>query len=162
MKRLVVLRHAKSSWDSEGVSDIDRPLKTRGINDAYALSRELKELLKGIDLVLCSPANRALHTAAIFSEGVGFAAEKIKVTAKIYEANESALRKLIMEVDSTVNTLMVVGHNPTFTYFVNEMLPHPIYELPTTGCVIFNFDIESWAQLASSKLTEYTIHSPQR
>lgn len=157
-----MLRHAKSSWDSEGVSDINRPLKTRGITDAYTLSRELKERLKGMDLVLCSPANRALHTATIFSEGAGFSAEKIKVTPLIYEASESALRKLITGVDSAVNTLMIIGHNPTFTYFVNEILPHPIYELPTTGCVIFDFDIDSWANMAPAKLTEYTIHTPQR
>ena len=68
MKTLYIVRHAKSSWKYEGVDDIDRPLKERGIKDAHFLSKHLSKKIKRPDVFLSSSANRALHTAVIFCE----------------------------------------------------------------------------------------------
>ncbi len=161
-KELFVLRHAKSSWDEADKHDIDRALKTRGINDAHEVSKRAADRLKDIDLVLCSPANRAMHTAMIFAETLNIPLEKVQFNRNIYEADESTIDHMVKQLPDSVDKVMIVGHNPAFTYFVNNYLPNPIYNLPTTGLVGFKFECKRWSDISKKNLKSSFHEFPGR
>lgn len=147
MKKLFLIRHAKSSWKHEGVLDMDRPLKGGGIRDAYNSAQWLNEHSDSPQLILSSPATRALHTALIFSKGLGYPIADIKIEEKLYEATRQDLTQVVQSIDDSCQAVMVFGHNPTITNFVNRCIDHRIDNVPTTGVACLKFDIDSWAQL---------------
>ena len=79
MKTLYIVRHAKSSWDYEGIEDIDRPLKKRGIHDAHLVSKFLAAKINKPDVFISSSANRALHTAVIFCDNLKYHRRRIPI-----------------------------------------------------------------------------------
>lgn len=144
MKTLHLVRHGKSSWDMPGISDIDRPLIEKGMNNAYSMSREL-EIKYGIpDMIICSSANRAIHTAIIFARTMRAKMGIIKIDEKIYEASTSTIIDIIEETSSKINKLLIVGHNPTFTDLANLFLPQHLDNLPTLGIVTMRFETKDW------------------
>lgn len=147
MKKLFLIRHAKSSWKHEGVLDMDRPLKGRGIRDAYNSAQWLNEQSDSPQLILSSPATRALHTAIIFSKGLGYPMAEIKIVEQLYEATLQDLTKVVKSIEDECESAMVFGHNPTVTNFVNRCIDHRINNVPTTGVACLKFDINSWAEL---------------
>ena len=86
MKTLYIVRHAKSSWEYEGIEDIDRPLKRRGIKDAHLMSKFLSKEIDRPDVFVSSSANRALHTALIFCENFEYPLSNIKIKSKYYSS----------------------------------------------------------------------------
>jgi phosphohistidine phosphatase len=150
MKRLLIIRHAKSSWKFAGLSDKERPLNERGLRDAPFMAKTLVE--KGIlpDLMVTSNAVRAMTTAAIFAQNIGYSKGDLKVKPEIYEASIETIYKVVESFDDTANTVFVFGHNPTFTYFANEFLNEPISNIPTCGIVAIEFDIENWGEIRNS------------
>ena len=161
-KELFVLRHAKSSWDEPDRDDIDRSLTTRGINDAYSIANRLTKQLKMVDLILTSHANRATHTSAIFAGVIGYPFEKIRVTSKIYEVSEIQLVKLVKELPDDLTRVLIVGHNPTFTYYVNRYLPKSIDNIPTAGIVGMSFNTSSWKDISRENLQSSFFEFPKK
>ena len=120
MKTLYIVRHAKSSWTYEGIKDIDRPLKKRGINDAYLVSKVLQKKVDRPNLFVSSCANRALHTAVIFSYAFNFPLANLKVSKSLYSFSDGYLIKtvkafelLIFPFEKSVNSVLPP---PTSTY----------------------------------------------
>jgi phosphohistidine phosphatase len=136
MKRLVVIRHAKSDWSDPWKDDFDRPLNERGKRDAPVMAERLKK--KGIlpDLIISSPAKRAKKTALIFAEKLGYDPEKILWEKDLYECSTADVYRLIRELGKDAGTLFVFGHNPTWTYFVNELAGVRIDNIPTCGIAV--------------------------
>ena len=161
-KELFVLRHAKSSWDDPNIDDIDRALTTRGIADAYSMANRLKKQLLGIDLILTSYANRAEHTATIFASTINYPVESIKITSNIYETSEVKLTTLIKELPNELSRVLIVGHNPTFTYFANRFLQSPIDNIPTTGIVGITFRIDTWNEISIDKVHSSFFEFPKK
>ena len=95
MKTLYIVRHAKSSWDLAGITDFDRPLNERGKRDAPRMAKRLKEKRVNPDLMLSSPAKRALSTCKRFAEGLGYAKDKIKTERGLYHADEDEIAAFI-------------------------------------------------------------------
>lgn len=147
MKKLFIIRHAKSSWDDPSLSDFDRPLNKRGKNDAPLMGKVL--LAEGVkaDCIIASPANRAITTAKTIAQEIGFTA-KIEENQKIYGAGTQDMIDIINEVDSSVNELLIFGHNPTFTYLAEELSEVRLGNLPTTGVVGIEFEFEDWAMVS--------------
>ena len=110
MRRLLLLRHAKSSWSDAGVRDHDRPLNARGRAAAPRVGSHLRDAGLVPDLVLCSSARRTCETVAGLALPDTVAVE---VTRDLYLADPDAVLDLVAAVDDAVATLMVVGHNPT-------------------------------------------------
>jgi len=154
-RELFILRHAKSSWSEVDKSDKDRPLKPKGIKDIAQLAKTVKETVKNLELIVTSSANRATHTSILFAEGVEFPLHKITINKKVYDADEAAIYSLISEQSADILSLMIVGHNPTLSYFVNSFLPDPIFELPTSGFVCLYFDTPDWASVKKESLVEF-------
>ena len=155
MKKLVLLRHAKSSWDNMGLSDFERPLNERGKRDAPIMGQHLakKRHLK-LDSIIASPAKRALKTAKIIAGELRFSEEKITKNSSIYGAGLAEMLSIISKIDDTLNTVMLVGHNPTFTTLAYYLTHNPVDNIPTCGVFCVDFDAKKWQDIteASGKL----------
>ncbi len=144
MKTLYLVRHAKSSWDYPELADIDRPLNSRGERNAPEMGKRLRS--KGIkpDLLLSSPANRALTTAHEIARAIGYPIEAVQSSRDIYHAGEAELLRIVQKQDDALSSLMVFGHNPGFTWFANSLAGENMLNIPTAGIVAIKFDCASW------------------
>ncbi|RNC87164.1 MAG: histidine phosphatase family protein [Winogradskyella sp.] len=143
MKTIIFVRHAKSSWKHD-VSDIDRPLKSRGINDALLISKELKLKNIEIDFVYTSPANRAASTCKIFMNSLNINDDKLLIVKDLYDFGGESVLKFITSLDNDYKTIMIFGHNFAFTSLINTLGDMYIDNLPTAGIAIIEFNIDSW------------------
>lgn len=147
MKRLYLVRHAKSSWEHEGISDFDRPLKGRGIRDAHTSSQWLLKQGEQPQLMVSSPATRAVHTALIFAKNLNYAYANIVLEEGIYSGDEQDLLDLVRTFDDRFDSVYLFGHNPTLTALVNLCIEHIIDKVPTTGVACLQFKTEHWSEL---------------
>jgi phosphohistidine phosphatase len=145
MKTLYIVRHAKSSWDNVNLPDFDRPLNTRGKTDAPRMGKRLKEKDVHPNLMLSSPAKRALSTSKRIAEVLNYPEKNIKTDKKLYHADAEDILSVIRDQKNRFEVLMVFGHNPGLTDFVNEIgKSTSIDNIPTCGIVAFRFDIDEW------------------
>ncbi len=161
-KTLYIARHAKSSWDFPGWADIDRPLAERGLKNAYEMARRMKERGDKPARIISSPANRALHTAIIYARELKIPLEYLAVNEDLYMAGENTILQVIAMVDDAVDSLMVFGHNPDFTYLANHFVHSQIYNIPTSGIVQLEFDVSSWEDIHRGKLTGHLFDYPKK
>jgi len=161
-KELFVLRHAKSSWDAPNMDDIDRELTTRGIHDSYTMANRLKKTLKSVDLIISSHANRALHTSTIFAGVIEYPFEKIRITSQLYEISEAQLVSFIKDLSDDLSRVIIIGHNPTFTFFVNRYLSTRIDNIPTAGLVGLSFNTPLWKDISKENLQSSLFEFPKK
>lgn len=147
MKKLYLVRHAKSSWKDDRVMDMDRPLKGSGIRDAYDTAQWIREQDEIPELIVSSPATRALHTALIFSKSLGYPFGDIEIKEAIYHATTKDLLHIVRKISDDYSSVMLFGHNPTITDFVNRCIDHRINNVPTTGVACLSFEIEKWQEV---------------
>ena len=151
MKKLYLIRHAKSSWDNLAIDDFQRPLNGRGIKDAPRMGKRLKERSLTADLVLSSPAKRVLDTCLIITKILGFSKEKINTDKRLYHASEEELLRVIRELKDHPNdeeeNVLLFGHNPGLTNFANQLLNEHIQNIPTTGIVAASLSIKKWQEV---------------
>jgi phosphohistidine phosphatase len=162
MKTLIIIRHGKSSWDFNNISDIDRPLKPRGVNNSYSNARVLFSKGSIPDLYLSSPAARALHTANIFLRTLGDSFDKLKITENLYLRDEDELIEIIKTVDDKLNTLAVFGHNPGFTNLANYFSKDFYDNIPTAGMVLLRFNVDRWNEIDRENLLEEEMIRPKK
>lgn len=148
MKTLYLLRHAKSSWEFEDLSDHDRPLNNRGRHDAPLMGRELASHEITLDLIVTSSAVRALTTASLVAKELEYDTENIVINEAIYEAGKEELLTIIRQMPDTVNNLMLVGHNPDITELANFLSPEHIANLPTAAVVGLRFNCLTWSGIS--------------
>ncbi len=147
MKTLYLVRHAKSSWDNTALSDLDRPLNKRGERDAPRMGKRLKEREVAPDLMLSSPANRAITTCKVIANILGYDKSRIKTDQRIYHADEEELFQILSELKYTQEDVILFGHNPGFTYFANVLFSEHIMNIPTCGIVAGKLKIKSWKEI---------------
>jgi len=163
MKRLTLVRHAKSDPGSPGQADWDRTLNRRGETDAPEMARRLKGLKLKPDLLISSPAVRALSTAKYFARGLGVGATHFKSDERLYLADPKTILKVIRELGGTVDHLMIVGHNPGITECADELsAEREIDSMPTCAVVTALFDLESWQEIDWESGTEVELDYPKR
>ena len=147
MKTLYLLRHAKSSWKNLEISDMDRPLKGKGVMHAYHMAEKLKTVLSP-DLVLCSPAARTLHTASIFLRKLNIDFQKLQVEPVLYQYSSSQeIVQLISSLPDHIESVAIVGHNPSM-HELSELLSFQELEGFSTGSLAkIDFNISTWSEL---------------
>ena len=150
MKRLILVRHGKSSWEHD-VIDHERPLKNRGFEDGRKVAEAYKDAHDNPDFMWTSDAKRAHTTAIIFKENLLFDDNKFIVKSKLYTFDDRDLFQIIKGCEDSVNSLMVFGHNHAMTYVANNLGDQYIDNVPTTGLVIIDFDVERWTQIKKGK-----------
>lgn len=148
MKRLYLLRHAKSSWKNPKLTDFERPLNKRGKKDAPAMGKFLKSKNITIDLFISSPAKRARKTAQKVAKAFGYPKEAILFLPELYEANIVDLLEVVHSISDNVSSLLLVGHNPALNDFANLLLYDAHLEnIPTAGIVAIEFSHNSWKNI---------------
>ena len=150
MKTLTLIRHAKSSWEFN-VTDHERPLKDRGINDANLVAKALVLNEIEVDKVIVSDAQRTKQTADIILSKLKVQSNKISFNHKVYDFSGKDLTEVIMACENSVNHLMVFGHNHAITAFVNTYGNRFIDNVPTCGVVTIAFHTDHWAKLSDGK-----------
>ncbi len=161
-KTLFIVRHAKSSWDLENISDIDRPLKLRGIRDAYEMARRVKIERQMPELLISSQAIRALHTADIFVRVFDYKYEKLKIDERLYGTGASVIQQVISEQDASLKSLMIFGHNPDFSELATVLTGGAYLEVPTCGIVKIEFDTPDWTSLSQENLKYMNFDFPKK
>jgi phosphohistidine phosphatase len=166
MKRLTVLRHAKSSWDDPNLDDFNRPLNDRGWKAARRMGRELSLRGMRFDLVLASAAARVRETIDGVQENYDFDAP-IRFEPRIYEATEVDLLSLIRALPETVSAPLLVGHNPSLERLIAELThdddrglrERVAAKFPTAALAVVELPAERWADVTpgSGKIVELIL-----
>src|SRR4051812_22854209 len=115
MKIIYLIRHAKSSWDLNDLPDIDRSLNERGFRDAHLMGGKLSEKGVNPDLIISSPAVRAITTALIIARKIHYPEDKIILRKSLYETSSAEYLKEIAQLKESINSVMLFGHNPIIT-----------------------------------------------
>lgn len=151
MKTLIVVRHAKSSWDRFDQPDIERPLNDRGKKDAPEMAQRLKEKDIKIDLLIASPAKRARKTAKLFAEEYKINKEDILIINELYEASVEAFYKVVLELSDKDKVVALFSHNPGITSFVNSLTNVRIDDMPTCGVFAVSAAVENWTEFKDAE-----------
>ncbi|MCF6296911.1 MAG: histidine phosphatase family protein [Flavobacteriaceae bacterium] len=151
MKTLYIVRHAKSSWEYENVKDIDRPLKQRGIKDAYLVSSKLAKKISMPSVFVSSCANRALHTAMIFSYSFNFPLANLKISKSLYNFSDGYLIKTIKALDDGFESAIIFSHDHGINDFVNVYGNKIIDHVPTCGVIGIEFKTNHWKDIKNGK-----------
>ncbi|MCZ7555052.1 MAG: histidine phosphatase family protein [Bacteroidia bacterium] len=147
MKRLLMVRHAKSSWDEAYVSDFERPLNKRGRRDAPLMGAVLRNQQVDVQYLRSSPAVRALTTARLLAEELSFPLANIVTDDSMYGASALTLQSIIRAIPDSVAHAMIVGHNPGMHALAETLVDFREVNLPTCGIVCADFPVDSWAQV---------------
>lgn len=145
MKTLLILRHAKSSWDNPTLSDYDRPLNKRGKRDAPRIGKHLNQHGLVPDCILTSSAKRARKTASKVAKASGYT-DKIIRLDDLYLAPPGVYFEYLKELSDKCQCVMVVGHNPTMEQLVSH-LSGELHRMPTAAIAHFELHVEGWQLL---------------
>lgn len=145
MPQLTLVRHAEASWDDPELSDFERPLNERGRRDAPRMAQWAKQEIGAPDLIVTSPALRALGTARVFAATLGFDTDHVQIQERIYEASLATLLRLLRNFDDAHGHVMLFGHNPGLGELAHALARCPFNELPPCAVVQIELDIEHWA-----------------
>lgn len=161
MKTLVLVRHAKSSWKDDSLADRDRPLNKRGKRDAPGMARRLADLVGGPDLIVSSPARRALTTARVVAEAVGYPVDAIRVDERIYQATPADILEVIRGLEDGIDRVFLFGHNPGLTELVNELSEPAVDNVPTCGVVDLRLVAGRWADISPTNVRREAFLTPK-
>lgn len=161
MKTLILVRHAKSSWRDDSLADRDRPLNRRGERDAPEMGRRLAARGGPPDLIVSSPATRALTTARIIAEAVGYPVDGIREDERLYLASPPELLEAIRGLDDRHDRVFLFGHNPGLTELVNELSEPAIDNVPTCGVVELRLAADRWADLSPDTVRRADFDTPK-
>ena len=150
MKNLILLRHAKSSWDFL-CQDFDRTLELRGIDDAHLVATDCKKYVPNNFVIHSSSAKRARETAKIFAKMLLYPLESIVFNDNLYTFDENKLEKVIKSSRNDFDTVILFGHNDAITNFVNKFGDIYIDNVPTSGLVWLQFNTDSWETMNKGK-----------
>lgn len=145
MKRLILLRHAKSSWDDPSLNDFERPLNERGRRAAPLVGRFMRKQKVCPDLILCSPAERTRQTVALVAVAAGLDAP-VRYDERIYEATAARLAEVVSQAEEGAGEVLLVGHNPGMEELL-ELLTGEARRMPTAALASIRLDIDRWAKL---------------
>jgi phosphohistidine phosphatase len=152
MKTLILLRHAKSTWDDPVARDFDRPLNKRGRKAARTIGREMRAQGLRFDKVLASPAVRVIETLADVSEGYGEPIEA-DYDRRIYLAPAEALLELVQVTEGGAGSLLIVGHNPGLENLVlllardGALRSEVLIKYPTATLAEISLPVDQWSDV---------------
>jgi phosphohistidine phosphatase len=147
-KTICLIRHGKAVPKNVGLSDLERSLVPEGITEAARVARALTKKRIYFDLLLSSPADRALETAHIFAEYLGYPALKIQIVPALYEdASPTGLIAAVKNLDDTIERVALFGHNPHFAGLATHLVPELDRDIAKGGALCISARLSSWAQL---------------
>lgn len=162
MKTIYLVRHAKSSWEDPSLRDVERPLKKRGFRDAPFMAKMLSGKGIKVDRLVSSPANRAYTTATYFAKAFDIEPSDIQKVPEIYEAYPKDILNLVKRLPDNLDTVLLFGHNPTFTSFANLFSSDYIANIPTCGIVRIEAEVEAWSDFSTNTANLVEFHYPKQ
>lgn len=162
---LYLLRHAKSDWKKEVVTDFERPLSKRGVSDARKMAAWLAKQANMPEIIISSPALRAYQTALIFSYALDIQAKDIHFDHRIYEAGLDTLMRIIRALPEQEKSILLIGHNPGLDFLLQVLCkqakPRTDGKLMTT-CAIAKIAVESrWQDVSDKHCKLYSLSRPK-
>lgn len=162
MKKIHLLRHAKSDWGNASLKDIDRPLNARGISAARLMAASVVESGCSFEHVFCSPAVRAQLTIKLISDQLSEMDIQWKTDAALYTFESSELFTWIKSCDESISDLLIVGHNPALTNFCNQLSGNNILNIPTCGYVQLNAESAfKWSEISANTFKVVKLLKPK-
>ena len=156
MKNLILVRHAKSSWETP-LKDRDRPLSKNGLQAALFVSSYVSKYLPKTYLFWTSVAERASQTALIFAQNLSYPIESIIYKEELYTFDENQLAKVIKSCKNEFDSVILFGHNGAITNFVNKFGDVFIENVPTSGFVSLQFDVDDWSAIEKGKTLKVIV-----
>jgi len=152
-KILHIVRHGKALQEYFSIQDFDRPLIEKGILNNISAARQLLAQYPAPELMVASPAARALHTAHIFAQTMGYAHERVQVNEKLYLDGENEIYRILKSLPDELGSVMMVGHNPDVTIVTNAFGCN-VDSIPTSGVVTVRFKTDRWSELNRTKVVQ--------
>ncbi len=149
MKKIYLVRHAKSSWKDSSLSDLQRPLNKRGLKNAPEMGQRLSKTNSDIDLIISSPAVRAMTTATIIADAMDYDSRIITQDDRLYFEGLSSMMDIIKKTKAQYRSLMMVGHNPDMTSLLNKLCGYQTVNMPTCSIACIQFDDE-WSGISDN------------
>ena len=149
MKILHIVRHGKALQDYNSISDIDRPLVEKGIVKSIMMAKRVKDTYPIPDLIISSPAARALHTAHIFARIFGYSSANVLVEDALYMNGEDIILNFLEGLSDEIGSVALVAHNPDLSYLSGLFLPS-VTCLPTSGVVSLRLETEHWSTIRNA------------
>ncbi|WP_375057313.1 histidine phosphatase family protein [Zobellella sp. DQSA1] len=162
MKRLTLVRHAKSSWDDPTLADLDRPLGARGLKDLPVMAPFAAARLPPVDLLLCSPARRTRDTALAFAAAFGYPEGGMVFDAGLYEASGTRIMGLLRGLPGNVGHLLLVGHMPGLGELSRMLCGGPGDKFPTCAVLHMRLAIVGWSELQAGRGEQLWYQTPKR
>ncbi len=162
MKNLFLIRHAKAIEPVSGIDDFDRPLMDKGIKNAHLMGKLLHQQQIKPQLIISSPAARALSTAMIMSKELDYPYSKIVLEEKLYESSVNNYFHVIKKTSDAVQTLFLFAHNPTITEICHSLTDTFIDIIPTTGIIGLSFNIDAWQKIDTAKGALILVDFPKK
>ena len=150
MKQILLLRHAKSSWDDESLKDFDRPLAKRGRNDASRMGDFVRKLNIKPSIIISSPAARAKETALLFAKAAKCEEEIIEWKSGLYYGTSADYLETIKNVSNNCETVLLVGHNPLIENTAGTLVGESngiSITMPTAALVMLTTYVPTWKQV---------------
>lgn len=158
MKTVYIVRHGKAIPASANIADADRLLTDTGVARTCRVALYMAESKPVIDQIIASPAERAYATALIIADKLGIAANNVVANEKLFAGDDQDALAIIEELDDSINSVMIVGHNPVITKVANHFANPKLDSLPTTGVVSVHLETEKWADLKTAKtIQNFTV-----
>lgn len=151
MKRVIIVRHAKSSWDDASIPDFERPLNKRGEHDAPEMAKRLADKKVDIDAFISSPAKRAKKTASLFAKEFGQSKDDLVLVDALYHAAPDQFYETIEKAPAKAKTIAIFSHNPGITEFVNSLTETRVDDMPTCAVYAVKADIKDWTEFRQAK-----------
>ncbi len=161
MKTLLIIRHAKSSWDNATLNDMDRPLNDRGKRDAPVMAGRLIKAGVRIDHFISSPAKRARNTAEIFIHAFGKKEKEIQLVPQLYHAQVQDFKEIVSGLDDQHNAVALFSHNPGITGFANILTSVRLDNMPTCGIFAVTGMATNWKEFLSAGTTYWFFDYPK-
>ena len=153
MKTVYMVRHAKSAWDKPDIPDHFRKLAPRGEEDLKKVAKHLKMKFVNPELIITSSATRALESAKIVALELHYPLDQININSTFYRAGKEEILETLVDLPNEIDSVMLVGHNPTFTVFYNAFVEpeNKIENLPTSAVAAIRFKIDQWEEIESAR-----------
>ena len=151
MKKLIIIRHAKSDW-SNNTLDLDRPISMRGVNDAKIISKIFDSQNLEPEIIYTSIAKRAIETSKIMIERSKFLSNLVCLEVdELYDFSGNGVKSFIKNLNEKLSTVLIFTHNNSCNFLVNDFANRFNLHVPTSGMLIFEFNVSLWAEIEKSK-----------
>ncbi|MCT7553417.1 SixA phosphatase family protein [Aliarcobacter butzleri] len=161
MKKLILIRHAKSDWSNPFLDDFLRPLNKRGKKNAPLMAKVLKEKNIRPDLIISSPSIRTKQTLEYFIKELNYN-DEVKLEESIYEAPYENLLKVIKDIPNIHKTVFLMGHNPGLCDLTNFLVDKNFENIPTCGIVEIDFNAKSWQDISKENSNLVSFEYPKK